>query len=355
MGSPPVPPITQRNGLSIPGRKSSKSSNSDAFAIMMQASQGKTKLPIRSTFDRGKQKDVVPASASLEEDSQKRNMTGATVKNGGSSSKLKSRMRPREKPKVEPVLKLSVSPEPDPGTDDHEISEQSGGDREWVMGHETLDSIPSVEKPSLPVTEPPPVTEMPQQRESESGATDGSQCDFDPTITDIQPLELPGEQIHRPPQNASSIEKLPEAELEHFSPFTSQDISEQALADSAQDVELQEAHLPTESTENPLTSQDISEKTLTESAQDVEIQEETHLPIESTEIEYSQPAESSSTDAREASQIPEAVVPVPKAGSRRGGRSGQKKSISTTIPVGRMTRSAASKLKTTEPSVARSG
>jgi hypothetical protein len=293
---------------------------------MMRASQGKTKPPVRSTFDKGKQKDVVPASASLEEDYQKRIMSGATAKNGGSSSKLKSRMRPREKPRVEPVLKLSVPLEPDPGTDGHdEISEQSGGDHESAMGNETLDSIPFVEKPSLPVTEPPPTTETPQQRESESGATDGSQCDFHPTITGIQkdlPLDLPGEQIHRPLQDASSIEKLPQAELEHFSPFT---------------------------------SQDISEKALTESAQDVELQDEAHLPTESTEIEYNQPAESSSTDAREASQIPEAVVPVPKASSRRGARSGQKKLTSTAIPVRRVTRSAASKLQTTETSVARSG
>lgn len=264
----------------------------------MRASQGKTKPP----FDKGKQKNVVPVSASLEEDYQKRNISGAT--NGGSSSKLKSRMRPREKPRVEPVLKLSVPLEPDPGTDGHEISEQVGGDHESVMGHEMLDSTPLVEKPSLPVAkpqsveksslpviEPPPVTEAPQQRESEGGVTD-SQFDFRPT--------------------------------EHISPFTSQDISEKALAESAQDVELQEeAHL------------------------------EAHLPTESTQIACDQPAESSSTDAGEASQITEAVVPVPKASSRRGARSGQKKL--STIPVGRMTRSAASKLKTTEPSVARSG
>lgn len=282
----------------------------------MRASQEKTKLPVRSTFDKGKQKDVVPASSSLEEDYQKRNMSGATVKSGGSSSKLKSRMRPREKPRVEPVLKLSVPLEPD----GHEISEQSGGDHESEMGHETLDSIPLVEKPSLPVTEPPPAAETPQQRESESGATDG----FPPTITGIQkdlPLDLPGEQIHRPLQDASSIEKLPEAELEHFS---------------------------------PLTSQDISEKALTESAQDVELQDEVHLPTESTEIEHNQPAESGSTDAREASQIPEPVVPVPKASSRRGARSGQKK-LASAIPVGRVTRSAASKLKPTEASVGRAG
>lgn len=278
---------------------------------MMRASQGKTKPP----FDKGKQKNVVPVSASLEEDYQKRNISGAT--NGGSSSKLKSRMRPREKPRVEPVLKLSVPLEPDPGTDGHEISEQVGGDHESVMGHEMLDSTPLVEKPSLPVAkpqsvekssmpitepplveksslpviEPPPVTEAPQQRESEGGVTD-SQFDFRPT--------------------------------EHISPFTSQDISEKALAESAQDVELQEeAHL------------------------------EAHLPTESTQIACDQPAESSSTDAGEASQITEAVVPVPKASSRRGARSGQKKL--STIPVGRMTRSAASKLKTTELSVARSG
>lgn len=355
VGPPPVPSGTQCNGLIVPGRKSSKSSNSDAFAIMMRARQGETKLPIRSTLDKGKQKDVGPAPASSV---GKGNMSGPTVKNGGPSSKLRSRMRPREKPRVEPVLKLSVPPEPEPETDDREVSEQSRGDHEPIMGHEMSDSMLSVEKPSLPATEPPSITETLQQPESESGTMDSSQCDIHPTITSIQknspPLDLPGEQIHRPPQEASSIEKLPEAELEHVTPFASQDMS---VMPQQQSMGPQAEKLPEAELEylTPITSQDINEKALAENTQDAELQEKAHMPIESTEIEPDQQAEGSSTHAGKPSQVPEVVGPVPKASSRRAGRSSQRKLTSTAIPVGRVTRSAASKMKTTEPSVARSG
>ncbi|KAF8345970.1 hypothetical protein F5887DRAFT_144634 [Amanita rubescens] len=72
-------------------------------------------------------------------------------------------------------------------------------------------------------------------------------------------------------------------------------------------------------------------------------------------MDCDQPAGSSSDQESRPSQPPEAiVVPVSKASNSRGPRSNRKKSASTLIPMGRMTRSAASKLKATEPPATRS-
>ena len=296
---PPARSGTRHNRLVVAGRKSSKSSDSDAFSVMMRASQEKTDSSIRSILDKGKQRAGVK---SLAEDLLR---SGATMK---SESKVKSRMRPREKPKVEPLLKLSVPSETDPETD-----EPLGRDHEPTMEPELSDSVLSIEQPPPPISKPTSVIVAPQQREPESETMDNAERDIHPMISTAQtvlPPDLPEEPTHGPSQEESSVDP---------------------------------------------TSQDVGEKPLTENAQDVEHQEEARLPPEPADMNCDQPAGSTSDQERQPSQIPEAIVdPASKASNRRGPRSNQKKAP-TLIPVRRMTRSTASKMETTEPTVTRSG
>jgi hypothetical protein len=387
MGPPPARPGAQRNGFVVPGRKSSKPSDSDAFSVMMRASQEKTKLPIRSILDKGKQRASVGA---LAEDLLKINRSGATMKSGDLPGKVKARMRPREKPKVNPVLNLSVPPETDPETD-----EPLGRDHEPAMEHELSDSAPSIERPLPPVSKPTSVIDT----EPENDTMDDTEHPMVATAQTMLPPDLPEESIHHCRQDASYIDTLPAAELGNALPPTSRDVSvpedpahppnqEASFIDTfpaaelgnfmspvSQDVGLpldvpeEHTHGPTQEVSSvdtlpptesgnlmPSTSRDVSAKPLTENAQDVELQEEAYLPAEPVDMDCDQPAGSSSDQESRPSQTPEAIVaPVSKASNSRGPRSNQKKSASTLIPMRRMTRSVASKLKTTEPPVTRSG
>jgi len=274
------------------------------------------------------------------------------------------------------------------------------------MDHELSDSAPSIEQPPLPLSKPTSVIDTPQEREPESDTMKDTERDIHPMVITAQtvlPPDLPEEPIHHCLQDTSYIDKLPATELGNALPPTSQDVGlplnlpedlahrpDQAASSvdtlpaaesgdfmppASQDVSLP-LDLPEEHTHRPIqeasavhtlppaesgnfmpsTSPDVSENPLTENAQDMELQEEAHLPPGPADMDCDQPAGSSSDQERRPSQIPEATVaPVPKASNRREPRSNRKKLASTLIPVGRMTRSTASKLTTTEPPVTRSG
>ena len=300
---PPVPSDVERSLLVVPGRKSLNSS-SDAFAVMMRARQEKTKLPGRSALNKGKQRvDAGPMRLSSASTSSTKDWKPGRRHDGlkGSSNKLKSRMRAREKPKVEPMLDLSVPVETDPETDSQEIPDQTeiNRDQEPIsLAEQHCHSVPGLEN-------------EPRKTEVVIDTTNGGKpANVTPALFEDPLPVLPEEDTLHPVTGSSSSDALLEAP-------------------SADAIEM-----------DPL-----------ESAPNMTTQEQGPSTIESTEMVYDQPA----CTLPQAEQHIDAVI-IP-ASTRNGNKArvGRKKAPSTVVPVGRMTRSTASRLKAKEPKAARSG
>ncbi|KAK2463162.1 hypothetical protein APHAL10511_004817 [Amanita phalloides] len=293
-------PVHSKRALTVPGRKSSNSSNPDAFSILMQASQKRTNLSSDLSFDKGKQRADIepPASASSTEDYFKAaNGTRITKKHddlGILSNKLKSRMRPREKPKIEPVLTLPIPSVTDPGDHDSEQLEASNG---ITLTGEPLDSTPSTEQRPQIATEPSSVPDA-----------QGADITGLSVTAIIQPSESPAKDLHHNITN-------PLLTAESGTPPTIQDA---ALPESAPTTLQQEQNPPT---------------------------------IKSPDMVCDQPAENSSPCARPPAQALETIV-SPILSPDITEESDKAPMAQKTIPIRRTTRSITSKLKTKEQTVA---
>ncbi|KAF8633427.1 hypothetical protein AX17_004598 [Amanita inopinata Kibby_2008] len=130
--SNPGPSGINRSSLLVLGRGSSSSSDSNAFSVLMQARRGTGRIPARG--DENKVKRSMESSVSNASESPKSNTDNAgesriePLGDNPRRSTLRTRMRPREKPKIEVVPAFHIAQEDESG--DRTGSKQTSNDQE---------------------------------------------------------------------------------------------------------------------------------------------------------------------------------------------------------------------------------
>lgn len=291
--------------LTVLGRKSSSSSDSNAFSILMQASQTKAKPLLKSGRDKGKQRADLRSSAvssttnPFEMDDKKWKDESSDF--SSPKSKLKARMRPRERPKVEAVPNLTV---PEEAEDDEMVPEQTDSDR-W--------SVPLMPIELSFVPAEPPTPQVPVDPTVDNGAEPSSSSSKDDS-------------------RAATDQEIAPSSVDQTSHFAPEQLTIKPATEVHSDIYAPVVSGPEECFE--VTIREVE-------------------PIETTCDQFGPIRDNPSTQQGEDLELEPPINPVAPptetATKNNKSRLPRRKPAASIAPVGRLTRSTSSKMKPGEP------